>query len=148
MTTEEVHAIADLREWLDNNADGADDAGALAHNCTRWFPALVTLQHDLAAAEYHRDGARATVALVNAAPALLLDALDRAEAERDKIVRESMEWGLQQAEIIASHEAELEQAFREGRTAGRRALNLERIGKAYSTFEQDVAAWRERRGKS
>jgi len=48
MTLEERAQIDDLAEWLDNNADGAEDAGALAHNCTRWFPALVSLREQLA----------------------------------------------------------------------------------------------------
>jgi len=36
--------IDDLLDWLDNNADGTDDAGALAHNCTKWFLALMSLK--------------------------------------------------------------------------------------------------------
>ena len=43
MTPEERTQIDDLLDWLDNNADGADDAGALAHDCTRWHPALVAV---------------------------------------------------------------------------------------------------------
>ena len=47
MTTEERAQIDDLAEWLDNNADG----GTLAHNCTRWFPALVSLRKQLTECE-------------------------------------------------------------------------------------------------
>ena len=44
MTNEERAQIDNLIEWLDNGADGTEDAGALAHDCTRWFPALVALK--------------------------------------------------------------------------------------------------------
>ena len=55
MTDDERAQIDDLMEWLDNNADGADDAGALAHSCTRWFPALAALRADLAEMTKQRD---------------------------------------------------------------------------------------------
>jgi hypothetical protein len=44
MTREERACIDDLIEYLDNHADGAEDAGAFARNCTNWHPALVLLK--------------------------------------------------------------------------------------------------------
>jgi hypothetical protein len=43
MTDQERRDVADLLDYLDNNMDGAEDAGAFARAATRWHPALKSL---------------------------------------------------------------------------------------------------------
>jgi chromosome segregation ATPase len=44
MTLQELRDIDSLIEWLDNEQDGAEDAGAVARSATNWHPALIALK--------------------------------------------------------------------------------------------------------
>ena len=48
MTLQQVRDIDSLIDWLDNERDGAEDAGSVARSATNWHPALVALRLELA----------------------------------------------------------------------------------------------------
>lgn len=48
MTLQQVRDIDSLIDWLDNERDGAEDAGSIARSATNWHPALVALRLELA----------------------------------------------------------------------------------------------------
>jgi hypothetical protein len=48
MKLQELGHIDELIAWLDNEQDGAEDAGFVAHSATNWHPALVVLKSEYA----------------------------------------------------------------------------------------------------
>jgi hypothetical protein len=80
MTRENLAQIDDLIDWLDNQADGAPDAGALAQNATNWHPALVALRKRMMALQ-------AEVSMLTASLRAAADRAKMRTQERDTVLR-------------------------------------------------------------